>query len=254
MSNKDKMAYLRELFYGTNDKKGIAEQVVDGDGLFSHLYEMVEGANGEERVLKNVFCGCDGTMSLVVNRHFQLSDITTFSNGTKQLAAGTMWTHAANTLKSCKKAMSLVPYLAPKMVQVDATKRVVGYSSGINVTSFLKAINIGMYVLREDETFVRTANRNTSDVATAGEINMSEPTMVRSDGADWDPFNGEEAPEGTIFLGYISFALLGPAWVNPLHYSPLLKSSADSNQSVGARKEQSCATLRKNTAREENVE
>ena len=102
------------------------------------------------------------------------------------------------------------------------------------------------------ETFVCTANQNTSDVA--GEINMSEPTMVRSDGADWDPFNGEEAPEGTIFLGYISFALLGPAWVNPLHYSPLLKSSADSNQSVGARKEQSRATLRKNTAREENVE
>ena len=254
MSNKDKMAYLRELFYGTNDKKGIAEQVIDGDDLFSHLYEMVEGANGEERALKSVYCGCDGTMSLVVNRHFQLSGITTFSNGTKQLAAGTMWMHAANTLKSCKKAMSLVPYLAPKMVQVDATKRVVGYSSGINVTSFLKAINIGMYVLREDETFVRTANRNTSDVATAGEINMSEPTMVRSDGADWDPFNGEEAPEGTIFLGYISFALLGPAWVNPLHYSPLLKSSADSNQSVGARKEQSRATLRKNTAREENVE
>ena len=152
MSNKDKMAYLRELFYGTNDKKGIAEQVVDGDGLFSHLYEMVEGANGKERVLNNVFCGCDGTVSLVVNHHFQLSDITTFSNGTKQLAAGTMWMHAANTLKSCKKAMSFVPYLAPKMVQVDATKRVVGYSSGINVTSFLKAINIGMYVLREDET------------------------------------------------------------------------------------------------------
>jgi hypothetical protein len=121
------------------------------------------------------------------------------------------------------------------------------------VTSFLKAINIGMYVLREDETFVRTANRNTSDVATAGEINMSEPTMMRSDGADWDPFNGEEAPEGTIFLGYIS-ALLGPACVNPLHYSPLLKSNADSNQSVGARKEQSRATLRKNMAREENVE
>jgi hypothetical protein len=65
-------------------------------------------------------------VSLVVNHHFQLSDITTFSNGTKQLAAGTMWMHPANTLKSCKKAMSFVPYLAPMMVQVDATKRFVG--------------------------------------------------------------------------------------------------------------------------------
>ena len=146
-----------------------------------------------------------------------------------------------------------MPLLAPKMVQVDGTKHVVGYSSGLNVISFLKAINNGMYVLKEDETFVCTANRNTSDVA--GEINIKdEPTIIRSDSADWDPFDEVDAPEGTIFLGYISFALLGPACVDPLHYSLLLKSSADSNQSVGARKEQSRATLRKNTAREENVE
>lgn len=253
MSNKRKMAYLRELFYGTTENKGIAEQVIDGDGVFAQLYEMMEGPNGEERVLKSVYCGCNGTVSLVVGRHFQLIDITHFSNGTKEIMASTMWTNAANTLKSCKKAMTLMPSLAPKMVQVDGTKRIVGYSSGINMISFLKAIINGMYVMSKDENFVRTANRNTdSDVA--GEINMSEPTMMRSDAADWDPFDGVEAPEGTLFLGFISFALLGPSCVDPKHYSLLLKSSTDSNQSVAARKEQSRATLRKNVAREEDVE
>ena len=252
MNNNEKMALLREYFYGTSEKKGIAEQVFDGDGVFSQLYEMMEGAHGEERVLKSMYCGCDGTMSLVVNRHFQLSDITTFSNGTKELAAKTMWKHGANTLKLCKKAMSLVPHLAPKMVQVDGTKRIVGYSSGINVISFLKAINNGMFVLGKDEDFVRTANRNTSDDV-GGEINLSEPIITRSDAADWDPFDGKEAPEGTMFVGYVSFALLGPACVDPDHYSLLLKSSADTNQSVERRKEQSRATMRKNTAKEEDV-
>ena len=62
-----------------------------------------------------------------------------------------MWKYGDTTLKECKKALSLVPRLSPKMVQVDAvTKRVVGYASGINFVSFMNAINNGMYSMRDD--------------------------------------------------------------------------------------------------------
>lgn len=52
----------------------------------------------------------------------------------------------------------------------------------------------------------------------------------------------------------MSFALLGPPCVNPLHYSSLLKSCAEANQSKVVRSEQSRATMRKSTGREADVE
>lgn len=182
-NNKEKMNKLQRLYYGASETKGIVEQVFDGDGPFARLYEMVEGSNGEERVLKCMFCGTDSTMSVVVNKHFRLIDLTHYSDGTKMLTAPTLWRHATTTVKICKKALSLVGKLSPQMVQVDGTKRIVGYASGMSVMSFLKAINYGMYVQRDDEEFVRTANR--VDSGDIEEIDMNdEPVMLRTDSAN----------------------------------------------------------------------
>ena len=57
----------------------------------------------------------------------------------------------------------------------------------------------------DNETFVRVTNKQNDGV----EDDSSVQLMVDK-GADWDPFDGEEAPNGWMFLGYMSFALFGP--------------------------------------------
>lgn len=44
-SNNDKMEKLRSIFHGNDKRKGTAQQVLDGDGPFAHLYEMCEGSS-----------------------------------------------------------------------------------------------------------------------------------------------------------------------------------------------------------------
>ena len=244
-STKDKMDKLRDIFHGDDKKKGTAQQLLDGDGPFAHLYEMCEGPNGDERIIKRVFCGGAVSMHFVAGQHFVLSDLTHYSSGTKQHSSKTLWKYGETTLKQCKKAMSLVPRLAPNMIQLDGVnKRIVGYSSGINFSSFLRAINNGMYVMNGDETFVRVSNRAENDVV---DFNEGDVTTKDDNVSDWDPFNGVEAPDGWIFGGYLSFALLGPASIDPLHFSPLLQSNTASDRTKEARSEQSRATLRKNS-------
>jgi len=41
-STKDKMDKLRDIFHGDDKKKGTAQQLLDGDGPFAHLYECVK--------------------------------------------------------------------------------------------------------------------------------------------------------------------------------------------------------------------
>ena len=123
----------RDQFFGTEDIKGLAQQLIDGVGPFRHLHDNIKGTNGQEQILKHIYCRNAAAMSLVVvDCDITLSDITTMSNGTKKGVTGTLWTHATNTLKSCKKAMTLLPWLSHKMVQIDSSKSIiVGYFSGI---------------------------------------------------------------------------------------------------------------------------
>ena len=89
-----------------------------------------------------------------------------------------------------------------------------------------------------DKTFVCTSNR---DDSAEGDIIMT----AGNDAADWDPFNGVEAPEGWSFVGYVTFALLGPASNDPLSFSPLLRSNTDADRTKDARMEQLLAAMRK---------
>jgi hypothetical protein len=116
-SNVEKMKALSDALHGTTETKGTGQQLIDGDGPFRYLYETVEGLSGEEQVLKHVFCCGATALSLVVGRDIVLSDII---KGKKQTDT-TLWKHATSTLKTCKKAMTLLPWLSPKMVQLDNT-------------------------------------------------------------------------------------------------------------------------------------
>ena len=70
--------------------------------------------------------------------------LETFSNG-KPFQGRAIWKMAVTVLASLKKALSLVPQLSPKIVNIDSTCRVVGYASGKNEQSFLQAIDKGMH-------------------------------------------------------------------------------------------------------------
>lgn len=250
-TNLVKQQELRDLFYGTDKIKSMAEQLIDGDGPFHHLYEMIDGPNGAERTLKHEFYRSMGTMSLVVGRDIKLSEIVAMSNGAKPRASSTLWTCGMNILKSVKKAMSLVPRLSPKMIQVDGTKYIVGYSSGNNFKSFLEAINTGMYVLKDDEEFVRASNKKNG----VDDDEDSCEVMIKSGRcSDWDPFGDDEAPAEFMFLGFIAFACIGPGCNDPTHFSPLLRANVRQNLTKEQRKEMSRNTLRINTAKTAKIE
>jgi hypothetical protein len=184
-------------------------------------------------------------MSLVVGRDIVLSDIIK----SKKQTDTTLWKHATSTLKTCKKAMTLLPRLAPKMVQLDNTKRIVGYSSGINFSSVLQAINNGMYLMGDNETFVRVTNKQNDGVEDDSSVQM----MVDK-GADWDPFDGEEAPNGWMFLGYMSFALLGPGAEDPCYFSPLLRTNIKDNMTKEERNALARSSSRKHGAKMQESE
>ena len=248
-SNNDKMEKLRSIFHGNDKRKGTAQQVLDGDGPFAHLYEMCEGTDSLEHIVKRVYCGGDVSLHFVLGKHIQLSDLTSYSSGKKKHSAKTLWKYGETTLKQCKKAMSLVRHLAPKMVRLDAVnKRVVGYSSGINIGSFLRAINNGMFVMHRDESFVRVSNRaEVENDSSIDVLNQEGPINMKDNASDWDPFNSVEVPDGWLFSGYLSFAVLGPASIDPLHFSPLLQSNTATDRTKEVRNEQSRATQRKNS-------
>jgi hypothetical protein len=59
VTNKLKFGFIKELFYGDPGKniKGACEQVIDGNGAFSRLYQKLEGEDGIELTLKSLCCG-----------------------------------------------------------------------------------------------------------------------------------------------------------------------------------------------------
>ncbi len=79
-----------DAVHGMTETKGAGQQLIDGDGLFQYLYEIIEGPSREERVLKHVFCCGATALSLVVGRNIVLSDIVRH----KKQSNTTLWKHA----------------------------------------------------------------------------------------------------------------------------------------------------------------
>jgi hypothetical protein len=145
--------------------------------------------------------------------------------------------------------MTLLSQLAPKMVKLDNTKRIVGYSLGINFLSFLQAKNNGMYLLGDNENFVCVSNKQNDGMDDDNSVQM----MVDK-GADWDPFDGEEAPNDWMFLGYILFALLRPGAKDPSYFSPLLRTNVKGNMTMEERNALSCSSSRKHDTKMQESE
>jgi hypothetical protein len=83
-----RFALIEEHFYGNFSKriKGACEQLIEGEGAFSALYNVTEGEYTRELVLKSSCCGKDTTTSYVAGVHFTLKDLITF--GVKKKVKG----------------------------------------------------------------------------------------------------------------------------------------------------------------------
>ena len=88
-------------------------QLVNGEGPFRALYNLVEGEHTVELVLKPSCCGKDTTSSYVSGTNFSVADIATFGSNNKLMQGQAIWDMGLNVLRSMKKALSLVPKLSP---------------------------------------------------------------------------------------------------------------------------------------------
>ena len=141
-------AMMEELFYGDPEKgiKGVCEQLIDIDNAFGFLYNVDEGENGPERMLISFCRGRDTLSNYVAGVHFTVEIISTKSQ--KKLNGRSLWRAGQDVLRSIKKAMTIIPKLDGKVVNLGKNHKVLGYaSSGKNHASFIQFIDNGMYAL-----------------------------------------------------------------------------------------------------------
>ena len=94
-SKTERDLVAREQFYGNEAKniKGACNQVVDGDTVFQFLYDVVEGENGVERVLKPMFRGKQQHCAFfVAGVDITAAMLGRYANGTgKEMTGRTIW-------------------------------------------------------------------------------------------------------------------------------------------------------------------
>ena len=239
-SEKAKHAAIEEAFYGNVSKNiiGACRQLVDGDHAFALLYNTNEGDDGNVLCLKSSCCGEDTSSFYVAGIDFTAKSLETFSNG-KLFQGRAIWKMADTVLASLKKALSLVPQLSPKIVNIDSTCRVVGYASGKNEQSFLQAIDKGMYEMDKSDRM----GLSPDDEKRIGFLSEDEDTddagsvvVVSSEIVD----SGVTGPVGYNYTGKLAFLCFGPV---SKFYSPILSTGGSMNLSMEGRERKEVARL-----------
>ena len=101
---------MRKKFYGSKDENQMAavEQLVQGIGPFSELYEEYEGNKGKERVLKLWLAGLESPARYVPGIHFTAKTIAAVGKDGCQVLGKTQWGESLDTVRIGKKAISFV--------------------------------------------------------------------------------------------------------------------------------------------------
>jgi hypothetical protein len=95
---------IKEQFHGCIQKriKGTCAQLIEGSGAFRLLYNVREGENDVELVLKPSCCGKETSSSFVAGVHFTENDIRTFGRN-KKVNGRALWAMGLTVLRSIKK-------------------------------------------------------------------------------------------------------------------------------------------------------
>jgi len=268
---------IEEQFHGCIKKriKRACSQLIEGTGAFHLLYDVREGENDVELVLKPSCCGKDTSTNFVAGVHFTEDDICTFGRN-KKVNGCALWAMGLAVLRSIKKALSIVPKLSPRIVMIDKNCAVIGYASGKNEHSFMQLVDNGMYAMMSiigDDNLIVDVNDGSDDDnerigAVADDEECMSVTMQRESCGDmlakddndcevvvveqnaiWDPFQrgGVSAPEGFTYNGKLSFICFGPT---SKFFASTLAMGGQSDCTVEEKKEGSRKAQRKvNTER-----
>jgi hypothetical protein len=139
---------IEEHFYGNPQKriKGACEMLLDGEGPFAALYNVVEGDFDRELVLKASCCGKATSSSYVAGVHFTVDDLYTFGVD-KKVKGRQLWLMGTTVMRSVKKAISIVPKLVPSICSIDKNLAVIMYASGKTESSLMQFVDNGMFAL-----------------------------------------------------------------------------------------------------------
>ena len=253
---------IEEQFHGCPKKriKGACEQLIDGSGAFSLLYDIREGEKNVELVLKTSCCGRDTASSYLAGVHFTADDLRYFGIN-KKVNGRALWAMGLSVLRSIKKALAIVPKLSPRIVSIDKSCAVIGYASGHNEQSFMQLIDNGMFNM-DEAIVVDGCEGSDDDNEVLGSVSKMGMPISREDidgdvpaeensikTTEWDPFlrGSVMAPEGFTYLGKLSFLCFGPT---SKFFAATLAMGGQSNHTVAERKEGSRKAQRKvNTER-----
>ncbi len=143
---------IEEHFYGNPLKgiKGACKMLLEGEGPFRALYNIIKGEFNRELVLKASCCGKDTVSSYVAGVHFSVEDLHTFGVN-KKVKGRQLWLMGLTVLRSIKKAISIVPKLVPSICSIDKNCAVIAHASGKNESSLMQFVNNGMFALSMNE-------------------------------------------------------------------------------------------------------
>ena len=192
--------------------------MIDRDNAFGFLYNRDKGENGIERTLKQMCCGNSTLTNYVAGVHFNAKMIGTKLH--KKLSGGSLWRAGLDVFRSIKKAMAIVPKLDVKVVNMGKNLQVLKYASGKTIANFIQFIDNGMYALSLKEGKGAANLDSDDDNEVIGQVvcydemekvdkDVQEVTEHSLD--SWNPFDSDNAPEGYLFFGKLSFLCLGPA-------------------------------------------
>jgi hypothetical protein len=131
---------------------------------------------------------------------------------------------ADTVLASLKKALSLVPQLSPKIVNIDSTCRVVGYASGKNEQPFLQAIDKGMHEMDKSDRTGLSPDDNKRLGCLSGD--EDEDADAGSAVVEISNDDGTMTGVGYSYTGKLAFICFEPL---SKFYSPILSTGGSMN-------------------------
>jgi hypothetical protein len=205
----DKWKIMEESFYGDPRKKikGAIHQLLDGDNAFAVVYDdpVVNEKGIVERALKASCCGTDTARHYVAGTHFTATMLSTFADG-KFFIGRSLWGFGEEVMNSVKKAISLMPKLAPQICSINKNFAVISFSSGKTEDNLFPMIDNGMYDMEVKEGRAVVVDVDAYENATEGVDNPqdNDEESRRDSGVDdrdsvvadtenmtekdWDPF------------------------------------------------------------------
>lgn len=271
-------------FFGAEerDTASLLQSMLRGKGAFSALFDQVPTPAGHDLYLREHLTGGHGLW--IAGKHFDkiVLSRSAFKQRASARATGrALYDNASETiLCNCKKAMSLVSKLVPKVITLGEDNSVVGYASGETEEDFLCYINDGMYSLLNESPIVDgsalVVSLDDDEVMTSfedGEDNLGSSELLRVLNGDNDeeedieeielsetvdageathtdkqfkPF-GVVAPTNYRFPGYFAFACFGPT--RGVYFLDLLNPSGNSVEQLKVGKKTSRVDHREKEAK-----